>query len=170
MKKRTSSPGSFALASAILALPAALILSQPPQLWAHSIESGIVNGKTDEGYRFMSGGVGSGERTQMQKQARDYDLDLSFADAKGHYLSDVKVAITDEHGNQIVDTTTAGPLLYVELPSGKYNVKADFNGHTEEVKNLAVSKGHLRTRLMHWQVTDQTTANAEKTKPELASK
>ena len=170
MKKPFTPLHSVARASVVLALPAALILSQPLQSWARSVESGIVNGKTDKGYQYMSGGVGIGERAQMQKQARNYDLDLSFADAKGHYLSDVKVAITDEHGNQIVDTTTAGPLLYVELPSGKYNVKADFNGHTEEIKNLDVSKEHLLARLMHWQVADQTTAKAEGTKPQLASK
>lgn len=108
----------------------------------------------------MSGGVGLEERHQMLKQAPSYDLDLSFADHTGNYLSDVDVTITDEHGNQLVDTTSAGPWFYIELPSGKYDVKASFDNRAEEIKDLAISKGHLMTRLLHWQDPDQKTGQS----------
>jgi hypothetical protein len=150
MKKSFSATRTFAGASAVLAIPLALVLAQPLQLSAGELASGIVNGKTDQGYPFASGGVGAEERDLMRKEAQGYDLDLSFADQAGKYLSDVKVAITDEHGNQIVDTTTAGPWFYIKLPAGGYDVKANYDNRVEEIKNLEVSKNHLITRLLHW--------------------
>src|SRR6266550_3845774 len=124
MKKSFSAPYTFAGISAVLTIPVALILAQPLALSATELTGGIVNGKTDQGYPFASGGVGTEERELMRKEAPRYDLDLSFADQGGKYLSDVKVAITDEHGNRIVETTTAGPWFYITLPVGRYDVKA----------------------------------------------
>jgi hypothetical protein len=114
----------------------------------------IVSGKTPQGYAYMSGGVGSEERNQMEGQANRYDLKLSFADHAGEYLSDVRVAINDEHGKKIVNTTTAGPWFYINLPAGKYEIKATFDNRQEEIKDLRISEGPLATRLLHWDVAD----------------
>ena len=155
MKKSFSAPYTFAGISAVLAIPVALILAQPLALSATELTSGIVNGKTDQGYPFASGGVGTEERELMRKEAQGYDLDLGFADRTGDYLSDVNLTITDKHGNQVVDTTTAGPWFYIELPDGKYDVRASYDNQTEEIKNLEVSKNHLTTRLLHWELAGQ---------------
>jgi hypothetical protein len=155
MKNLFSAPRAFAGASAILAIPVAVILSQPLPLSAGEFMRGIVNGKTDQGYPFASGGVGTEERELMRKEAQRYDLDLGFADRTGDYLSDVNLTITDKHGNQVVDTTTAGPWFYIELPDGKYDVRASYDNQTEEIKNLEVSKNHLTTRLLHWELGGQ---------------
>jgi hypothetical protein len=146
---------------AIFAVLAVLGLLQPAALLAKTQPSGIVDGKTDQGYPYMSGGIGIEERDFMRKDARDYNLDLSFADKQGHYLNDVNVVITDDHGKQLVDAITAGPWFYIELPAGKYDVKATYDNHIREIKNLEVSKGHSLTRLLHWQTADQKIAKAE---------
>ena len=87
---------------------------------------GIVSGKTANNVEYMSGGVGIDERQQMQMKAKDYDLKLSFADRRGEFISDVKVIIDDRHGKELVNLTTAGPWLFVELPTGNYQLKATF--------------------------------------------
>jgi len=131
-------------------VPLALLLAQPLPLAARTTASGIETGSSREGARFMSGGVAVGEREKMVEMAPGYDLKLSFANHLGHYLSDVKVTISDEHGKHVLNTTTAGPWLYVELPEGKYDVKARYADRTEEIKNLEVTHGQLMTRLLHW--------------------
>ena len=136
-------------------VPLALLLAQPLPLAARTTASGIETGSWREGARFMSGGVGVGEREKMVEMAPGYDLKLSFANHVGHYLSDVKVTISDEHGKQVLNTTTAGPWLYVELPQGKYDVKARYADRTEEIKNLEVTHGQLMTRLLHWSSSAQ---------------
>lgn len=137
---------SLALAGA----PLALLLAQPLPLSARTTASGIETGSSPEGARFMSGGVGVEEREKMIEMAPGYDLKLSFADRQGHYLSDVDVTVSDEHGKQVLHTTTEGPWLYVALPQGKYEVKARFANRPEEIKNLQVTHGQLLTRLLHW--------------------
>ena len=114
---------------------------------------GIVSGKTANNVEYMSGGVGIDERQQMQMKAKDYDLKLSFADRRGEFISDVKVIIADRHGKELVNLTTAGPWLFVELPTGNYELKATFAHHTEEIKNIHVSQGHLAARLLHWDLS-----------------
>ena len=139
----------------LASVPLAWFLTQPIPVSARTLANGISTGTTSQGAKFMSGGVGLGERQKMLGMAPDYDLKLSFANRRGHYLSDVNVSVTDEDGKQVLNTVTAGPWLYVSLPPGKYDVKATYDHRTEEIKDLQVSHGYLATRLMHWNIADQ---------------
>jgi hypothetical protein len=138
----------------VLAVPLAFVLARPTPSAARDRESGMISSKTEQGYAFMSGGVGIEERNLMQRKAGAYDLDLSFADKQGHYLSDVSVVIDDENGTQLVNSTATGPFFYIELPTGNYDVKASFDNQTEEIKNLNISKDHSTKELLHWNLSD----------------
>jgi hypothetical protein len=113
---------------------------------------GIVEGATAQGYRFMSGGVGSAERDAIMERAKSYNLTLTFAARSGQYLSDVQVLITDQRGKEVVNTTATGPLFFAELPGGRYNITASYDGRSEEIKNLQVSNSGQVSRLFHWNV------------------
>ncbi|MGE5217646.1 MAG: carboxypeptidase-like regulatory domain-containing protein [Chloroflexota bacterium] len=156
MKKPFKARAKIVRASFLTGMPLALVLAWPlPSFARTTMASGIDSGKTPQGAKFMSGGVGREERQQMLKMAPGYDLDLSFANRRGNYLSDVNVTISDEHGKEVLSTVTAGPWLYVALPAGKYDVRASYGNRTEEIKNVEVSKGHMMTRLLHWDTADQ---------------
>lgn len=127
---------------------------------ARAAVEGIVSGKTANNIAYMSGGVGTDERQQMQMKAKDYDLKLSFADRRGEFISDVTVIIDDQHGKELVNLTTAGPWLFVELPTGNYQLKATFAAHTEEIKDIHVSQGHLAARLLHWDLSHNPMARS----------
>lgn len=152
-KSFTANRRSIALV-AVLAVPLAFVLAQPTPSAARDRESGLISSKTGQGYAFMSGGVGIEERNLMQRKAGAYDLDLSFADKQGHYLSDVSVVIDNENGTQLVNSTATGPFFYIDLPTGKYDVKASFDNQTEEIKNLNISKDHSTKELLHWNLSD----------------
>jgi hypothetical protein len=115
---------------------------------------GIMQGQTEQGYRFMSGGVGDDERNEMMQRANQYDLTLSFAAYSGHYLSDVNVVVTDQRGKEMINTMTTGPLFYADLPAGKYDIKATFNGQTQQIKNVQISNARRFSRLLHWNASD----------------
>jgi hypothetical protein len=116
------------------------------------LAEGIVKGETMQGYQFMSGGVGSGERDAMLEQAKSYNLALSFAAPSGQYLSDVRVLITDERGKEVVNTTAVGPLFYVELPGGRYNITASYDGRSQEIKGLQIPNSGRVSKVFHWNV------------------
>jgi len=128
----------------------ALLLVRPLPVSARTISTSIDTEKSPQGILFMSGGVGREERQQMVKMAQGYDFKLAFADRNGNYLSAVKVSLYDELGREILRTTTAGPWLYVDLPGGKYDLKASFGNRTEEIKDVEISRGRLMSRLLHW--------------------
>lgn len=150
MKIKASAQRKIFRRFGLVGMPLAFLLTQPLPLSARTTANGIETGSSQQGARFMSGGVGVEERQQMLNMAPGYDLKLSFADHLGHYLSDVKVTVNDEYGKQVLNTTTAGPWLYVQLPRGKYDVTANYGDRTEEIKNLEITNGQLLTRLLHW--------------------
>jgi hypothetical protein len=79
---------------------------------------------TEGGIQYVSGGVGQGEHDRLLQMASDYDLKLVFAVQQGNYLANIPVVIRDQQGNTVLDTVAQGPLMFVELPSGKYTVTA----------------------------------------------
>jgi hypothetical protein len=98
----------------------------------------------------MTGGVGSEERDAMESQAGDYNVKLAFAEKVGVYLADVDVAVHDQSGKQILDVTTNGPWLYLQLPEGTYTVRAAFNDKIQRISNLAVKPGQRTARIVRW--------------------
>jgi hypothetical protein len=110
---------------------------------------GIIRGITDQGFAYMTGGVGSGERETMDSWAGGYNLKLAFAETSGVYISDVELLI-EKNGRQLVRATTNGPWFYIKLPPGKYAVKATHEDATKQINNLQLGKGARVTRLMHW--------------------
>ena len=99
----------------------------------------------------VTSGGSSGARLEALVKA--YGFPVEVAPIRNEIRTNL--TITDKHGNQVVDTTTAGPWFYIELPDGKYDVRASYDNQTEEIKNLEVSKNHLTTRLLHWELAGQ---------------
>jgi hypothetical protein len=145
----------------VLLLVTSLVLVSPPWFTANllaqsSLEEapGIIRGETEQGFHYMTGGIGIGEREKMQSWAKDYNLKLSFAEKSGVFLSDVKVLIEKDE-RQMVRTTSNGPWFYIQLPPGTYNVRATFEGETQQLKNLRLTDGDRLTRIMHWDLEEE---------------
>jgi hypothetical protein len=111
---------------------------------------GIV--KSQAGVPFMSGGFGVEERNQMRQAAKSYNLGLSFAGKSRGYLTDVSVVINDDKGQQVLSAANTGPWFYVQLPPGKYIVKATYNGKVREVKNLRLKKDGGDRQTVYWDI------------------
>jgi hypothetical protein len=110
----------------------------------------ITEGKTQQGFPYLSGGISTDEREVMEAWGKAYNVKLSFAEKKGPYLSDVKLTIEAAKGSEIITMTTTGPWFYIQLPAGAYTVKATLNGVTKEIKNLAVPKDKAVQRTLIW--------------------
>ncbi len=115
----------------------------------------LVEGKTAEGFRYMSGGVSSEERQSMEARAREYNLRLAFAAKSGAYIADVRLLIQDEKGKEIIDTLTNGPWFFIDLPPGNYSIKATFEGQSREAKSLRLVKGKSARRYFFWDVASE---------------
>lgn len=105
---------------------------------------------SDDGIRYLVGGIGSDERETIEKLGTDYNVKFVFAEMSGDYISDVRVVIDDLHGKRLAHIVTNGPWLYVKLPPGSYRVKATYAATPIEIQGLEVSEGERLVRTLHW--------------------
>lgn len=77
-------------------------------------------------------------------QEKSFDLKLLLVGQSGSYLSDVRITITDQHDKGVLLTSSEGPVLLANLPTGTYTIKAQKNGQALEQK-ISVTRGKLST-------------------------
>jgi hypothetical protein len=116
----------------------------------HPTPPGILMATSDEGIRYLMGGIGSDERETIENLGTDYNVKFIFAETSGDYISDVRVVIDDLHGKRLAHVMTNGPWLYVNLPSGSYRVKATYAAIPIEIQGLEVFEGKRLVRTLHW--------------------
>jgi hypothetical protein len=84
---------------------------------------------SDQGIRYVSGGVGEDERAELDALSNQYNLRLLFAmQGSGEYLAAVRVNILDAHGGTVLTAQSRGPWFFAQLPSGDYVVDVSTPG------------------------------------------
>jgi hypothetical protein len=139
-----------------LMLPLAVVgvLMCPVMLQAASLEpidnSGVQIQRQDQnGVAYLSGGIGEDEAKAIQ-QATGYNLHMTFSiGPEGKYVPDVDVLVQKFQGQTVLTLSQAGPLVYVQLPPGKYTVVATRNGE-ERRDTTEVVSGSPRNLVFTW--------------------
>lgn len=86
---------------------------------------------------YVTGGVGEEESAAMQQASPDYNLHVMNSYRDGSFSGDTKITIYDTAGKQVL-STDAGPLLYANLPAGKYQVVANAD-NTQQKKTVSTT-------------------------------
>jgi hypothetical protein len=108
--------------------------------------------KTQGDVRYVSGGIGLDESTQMKSMESQYSLALTFAEqanGKADYLANIPVTITDAQGRTVLSVNTDGPYLLVQLPPGSYSVTASHGG-VPKTNHVTVGQGHGDRVVFDW--------------------
>ncbi|MGY2260037.1 carboxypeptidase regulatory-like domain-containing protein [Pseudomonas sp. SDO55104_S430] len=101
------------------------------------------------GIAYLSGGIGEDEAKAIQ-QAAGYNLHMSFSTGPGNeYVPDVNVVVQKAPGQTVLNLNQAGPLVYAQLPPGKYTVVATRNG-VERHDTADLGSGAARNLVFHW--------------------
>ena len=88
--------------------------------------------KTITATSYLNGGIGKDEETTMRRMAKKFPLRITFAERKdGEFVTGVPVVISDANGKPVLELPSAGPMLFVTLPDGKYKVNSRFKGVTK---------------------------------------
>jgi hypothetical protein len=77
---------------------------------------------------WMSGGIGDDARDEMRKVAAAYSVHLVFSNQQGAYLAGIPFVVTQLNGHELYSGVSAGPLLYLKLPPGSYQIAAKIDG------------------------------------------
>lgn len=140
--------------SFLLPIAAVAALAFPAMLQAATLDpvdsAGVqVQQQQQDGINYLSGGIGLDESKAIQ-QSTGYNLHMTFAvGAQDQYTADVDVMIEKSPGQTVLTLTQTGPLVYVQLPPGKYTVVATRNGETRR-DVTDVGSGTERNLVFHW--------------------
>jgi hypothetical protein len=111
-----------------------------------------------QGVGYLNGGIGQEERQTMLEQRPNYNLLLMFANrGSGEFRADVDVAIQDGAGVAQLAMERAGPLLYVQLPPGQYQLTARAEGKGQ-TKQVTLSKTGQHELVLYWDSVPPATA------------
>lgn len=101
------------------------------------------------GITYLSGGIGEDEARAIG-QAQGYNLHMTFAiGPENKYVPDVDVTVQNASGQTVLTLSDTGPLVYVQLPPGKYTVVATRSGETRH-DTAQVGSGAPRNLVFHW--------------------
>ena len=135
----------------IATVGAVMFSAMAPAASVEPIDSSGVQIQRQEqnGITYLSGGIGEDEAKAIQ-QTTGYNLHMTFAvGADNKYIPDVDVVIEKAQGQTVLTLNNAGPLVYVQLPAGKYTVIATRNGEVR--RDVAdIGSGAARNLVFHW--------------------
>ncbi|MFJ7284805.1 carboxypeptidase regulatory-like domain-containing protein [Pseudomonas sp. NPDC099000] len=138
----------------MLSVVAVGVLMFPAMLSAANLEpvdsSGVqIQRQEQNGITYLSGGIGEDEAKAIQ-QSTGYNLHMTFSvGSEGKYVPDVELVIQSAQGQSVLILTQAGPLVYVQLPAGKYTVVATRNGEAKRDTTDVGSAG-VRNLVFNW--------------------
>lgn len=107
--------------------------------------------------RYVHGGIGDDGRERTMQLGRGMNTQLVFAQRNGAYLADVDVTIERASGGEVLSVESADPLLFAELPPGRYRVRADAHGQTVE-RMIEVPAQGRAMEFLHWQAASPSMA------------
>lgn len=96
---------------------------------------------------YISGGIGQDEATEMRQMAKNYPLEVVFAqktETEEGYIAMVKLQISDVKGNILLDFFSDGPIFLANLPNGKYLINAEYNNILRSSRVTISNKKHQR--------------------------
>lgn len=90
---------------------------------------------------WLSGGVGDEAMSEMRKQAKAYNVHVLMTGPRGHYLAGIPFRVSRRSGQVWVSGVTEGPLLYLKLPPGGYQMAAEIYGAWQTRRIQVSDKG-----------------------------
>ena len=113
-------------------------------------QDGAVNEQQGQIAKYVNGGTGDDQAQYMRSIAKNWPLRMMFSQLKANeFVAGVSLLITDSRKTTFLQIEDAGPLTYVQLPSGVYNITATYNGQSQTRKLAVNGKSHRHVHF-HW--------------------
>lgn len=94
-----------------------------------------------ESISWVTGGIGYEAMSEMRRLSADYNVQMMFIGARGSYLAGIPFSVKQRNGELVHSGVTEGPLLYLKLPAGTYQVAAELDGVWQTRTIQAASAG-----------------------------
>ncbi|NLB31444.1 MAG: hypothetical protein GX822_07285, partial [Alcaligenaceae bacterium] len=95
-------------------------------------------------------GIGQEELAELRQNASNYNTQLSFANASDRaYLNNLQIRIVNAQQTPVFEDNEVGPLLYLQLEPGNYELSATSNGVEQKLK-FTVRDGSNFKEVITW--------------------
>lgn len=126
-------------------LLALIFVAQSAPLWAESV--GEVPGHNSRASSqaqipWVSGGVSFEARDEIRNAAAAYNVHVMFSNRQGSYLADIPFTVSTLSGREVVSGVSEGPLLYIKLPPGSYQISVQLDGAWHNKRILVGNTGN----------------------------
>jgi hypothetical protein len=98
---------------------------------------------------YVNGGAAKADQAYFEENAKKFNLRLKFLKDKAP-VSRVRVIISDQNADTVLLVQSAGPLMSVMLPDGRYLVSATFENGKTEKQMVNVTRGQAANLLVSW--------------------
>ena len=99
---------------------------------------------------FITGGVGLEESGFIKQNFKNFSLRLAFTEGReAAYVLDVALRILNAKGHHVFEIADSGPLLYVDLPKGRYLLVAEYKGRKQS-QWITVSQKPFERAFFNW--------------------
>ena len=111
--------------------------------------------QNESGVTYITGGIAE-EAEMMRRVAKNYTLEMAFVQKlkqQEEFISEVTVKLINAKKDVVLDTITKGPYVYVNVPSGRYTIVAEFNGVEKHQQVVVNAKKHQKV-VFWWPITE----------------
>lgn len=112
----------------------------------------LTRGQSSQGWAYLDGGVGRTEVESMESEKGKYSLwIITAARTSGAHLADVDVTIVNAKGEQVFERRLEGPWLMLDLPLGRYEIRARA-GREQQSRVTTIHSGDHHQVVFHFDV------------------
>jgi len=98
--------------------------------------------------RYLTGGFGVAERAWLAEHGAAYPLRIEFSRGlRGEFVSDVKLTLRDAQGRVAFEAASDGPLMFIDLPLGRYSGEAVYAGQSRHFSVSVPRLGQARINI-----------------------
>lgn len=146
---------SLLLTTTLAAMIASPVVAAQPYSRSHEIpliQEDVAEPQSTGYIDFLTGGIGEDERAEIESKKEFYNVHILHANVHGAYVEDTRTVISRKNGKEWEEVlnVNAGPLLYVELPQGTYNVESTRYGIAKTQKVTIGKNGKGRDVNFAW--------------------
>ncbi len=120
-----------------------LALAAPVLLAAEDVEPPKIH--KQGGSTYATGGIGEAQRKALFRIAPKFPIQLIFeVEGQQTDISGVKVTLTDQSGNNLIEAVSEGPYFYMNPPAGgRFIIDAEYNGEKQSATKDLVGRRYL---------------------------
>ena len=97
------------------------------------------------GSTYATGGIGEAQRKALFKIAPKFPIQLIFeVEGEQTDIGGVKVTLTDQSGNSLIEAVSEGPYFYMNPPAGgRFIIDAEYKGEKQTMTKDLVGRRYL---------------------------